>query len=422
MHYYSTRNTNIKVGLDYALTTGLATDGGLYVPAYFPVIDWKCLIGKSCHDIAVSLLSPFFKGSQLEAELALICDEALNFQIPLTDLSKNIQLLELFHGPTLSFKDIGARFLAASLNRLLFEKQQQHLILVATSGDTGSAVAAALHKQPQLKVAILFPEGKISARQQAQICCWGDNIQAIAVQGSFDDCQHLVKTAYENAEQFPLALSTSNSINIGRLLPQMTYYAYASLSYYQLHHKKMRVIVPSGNLGNVTAAFWAQQCGLPIEEIAIALNANQVVLDYIISGEFKPRASIATLANAMDVGKPSNFERLSYLLDYQAFKSIAVVSINDKEISRTIKQSFNDHQKLICPHTAVGVAMAKQLGGDWLVTATADPAKFECVLEPLLKIEVSVPKRLEDLLVREQSYIKIKPDLQALLQVVKSIE
>ncbi|OAJ34354.1 threonine synthase [Piscirickettsia salmonis] len=419
MHYHSTRNSKLKVGLDQALAEGLAADGGLYVPAYFPAIDWDPLVGNSYHDIAVDLLKPFFKGSALEKDLKAICDEALNFQIPIAALTNNIHLLELFHGPTLSFKDIGARFLAASLNRLLLQKQQQCLILVATSGDTGSAVAAALHKQPQLQVAVLFPEGKISTRQQAQICCWGDNIQAIAVQGSFDDCQHLVKTAYEHAEQFSFALSTSNSINIGRLLAQMTYYAYASLSYYQVHHKKMRVIVPSGNLGNVTAAFWAQQCGLPIEEIAIALNANRVVLDYIGSGEFKPCASIETLANAMDVGKPSNFERLSHLLDYQAFKNIAVASIDDKEINKTIKQSFNDYETLICPHTAVGVAMAKQLGGDWLVAATANPAKFECVLEPLLKVEVPVPKRLQELLVREQSYIKIKPDLQALLQVVK---
>lgn len=414
MHYISTRNKDKRISFMAAAQKGLAEDGGLYVPQQLP--DLSSLLnkqGESYPDFASQLLG-FFISDVLQPKLKEIVSRALNFPVPMQSLTPELSVLELFHGPTLSFKDFGARFLAGTLAT----SQQQPLILVATSGDTGSAVASSFHGLKNVSCCVLFPKGKISQRQQAQITCWGDNILAIEVNGDFDACQALVKAAFADksfAEQ--KQLSTANSINIGRLLPQMTYYAYHSCQYFHQHQRPINYIVPSGNLGNVTACVYAKKCGLPIGNIIIATNANQTVSDYVTSGTFNARPTIFTLANAMDVGAPSNFERLEALYDnVDAFREeLQVLSINDQQIRQAIQDCYQRHHYLLCPHTATAYAASQQLAlTDSCLVATAHPAKFEQVIEPILNIKQPVPAQLQAMLDAPHQKTTIEPSLAAL--------
>ena len=423
MDFISTRNASPATSLSQAIAAGLAPDGGLYVPAKLPVAR-----GLQARDslaaTTASLLAPFFEGDALAPELASICREALDFPVPLRALATpGDHVLELFHGPTAAFKDVGARFLAATLARIRRGEERPLTILVATSGDTGAAVAAAFHGQPGLRVVVLYPDGRVSPRQAHQLGCFGGNVTALRVAGSFDDCQALVKRALnDDALQAQVPLSSANSISLGRLLPQMSYYAHAALSHKAAPVRELGFVIPTGRLGNAVAAILARAQGVPVGRIALATNANRVLPEYFAGDGYAPRASVATLANAMDVGAPSNFERLRWLYagdDAALRASFTAVAVDDDTIRATIRRRRECHGEVFCPHTATAVHVleglrAEGVDGDWVVAATAHPAKFETVVEPLVGHWLEVPPALAGLLARPAHAEPIAPDYAAL--------
>ncbi|MCD7099495.1 threonine synthase [Stenotrophomonas sp. MMGLT7] len=423
MTFISTRNTAPAASLSQAIAAGLAPDGGLYVPERMPA-PRRLAPGATLADTAATLLQPFFAGDGLAPELATICGEAFDFPAPLQPLATpGDHVLELFHGPTAAFKDFGARFLAACLARLRRGAERPLTILVATSGDTGAAVAAAFHRQPGLRVVVLYPDGRVSPRQAHQLGCFGDNVSALRVAGSFDDCQAMVKQALGDAGlQAQVPLSSANSISLGRLLPQTSYYAHAALDHHARHGRPLDFVIPTGNLGNALAAIIARELGVPIGRIVLATNANRVLPEYFDGGDYAPRASVATIANAMDVGAPSNFERLRWLYDGDdaklraAFRSHAV---DDTAIRQTIAERYRRYGEVFCPHTAAAVHVLGDLRergveGDWSVVATAHPAKFESVVEPLIGRALEVPPALAALLARPAHADPLPPDYRAL--------
>jgi len=421
MNFISTRNKNIYSSLAEAIRLGMPEDGGLYVPEYLPKVNLDALASVANYsEFAALVLKDFFAGDVLAEQLSTLCQKAFDFSMPLEKINDNTFMLELFHGPTLSFKDFGARFLAECFNVLSQNKKMT--ILVATSGDTGSAVAAAFYRK-NVNVIIFYPAGKISPRQEQQITCWDENILALAVNDNFDDCQHIVKSAFNDPWwQTKLNLSTANSINIGRLLPQITYYAYTSLKFFQAHQVQPGFIVPSGNLGNVTAAYWAKLMGFPLREIVIASNANRVISDYLASSQYQPRASLQTLANAMDVGNPSNFERLNYLFDsFKLFKeNVQAFSVTDEEIKKSIKDFYQRYQKIICPHTATACSVRNQLSEKpWIVVATADPCKFETAIESLLQQKIAPSPQLQAMLSRPSHAINVSNKMDDIKKLIE---
>jgi threonine synthase len=425
LHYLSTRGNSPAASLSEAIAAGLAPDGGLYVPAYLPKLDVQAFKPDgSLADTAATLLAPFFAGDALAAELPRICAEALTFPTPLRALPQHpkTSVLELFHGPTAAFKDVGARFLAACLRRLRGEAAEALTILVATSGDTGAAVGAAFHRQSGIEVAILYPDGRVSPRQAHQLGCFGDNVRALRVQGRFDDCQRMVKAALNDAAlQAHSPLSSANSISLGRLLPQMSYYAHAALAWWQQHREPLNFVVPTGNLGNALAAVWVRAMGLPIGQIRLACNANQTLPEFFAGDDYAPRQAVATLANAMDVGAPSNFERLRWTVPDtgELRRSLKAQSVGDRSISAAISLHAREHGEVFCPHTATAMHVLDQLraAGDnaaWVVVATAHPAKFESVVEPLIGKPVAVPPALAAMLQRPASAEPMPAEDQAL--------
>ncbi|WP_298622597.1 threonine synthase [uncultured Legionella sp.] len=404
----STRGMDVAQ-LDDAILAGLARDGGLYVPEQFPELSIDQFYEfDNLVDFSRELLASFFKNSKLVINRDF-CQEVFHFPMPITGLTENSYVLELFHGPTLSFKDFGARFFAQCLQNLVSEVKTK--VLVATSGDTGSAVASALHGRSGIEGIILFPKDKISLRQQMQITCWSDNITALAVKGNFDQCQQLVKSACSKSGD-GVRLTTANSINIARLLPQMVYYAYSSIQLEKIHHETVNFIVPGGNLGNVTACYWAQTLGFPINEILIANNANKVLSDYLSSGIYEARPSINTLANAMDVGDPSNLERLIDLFgDFNSLEHhLNALSVFDEEIKEAITDCYNKYKYILCPHTATAYHRLQRLDSDkiWVIAATAHPVKFNDLIEPLLGLEIPVPEQLKIMMERTSTYQEIE--------------
>lgn len=424
MNFISTRNASPAVSLSDAIAAGLAPDGGLYVPQAMPVAR-ELQPGHSLAQTAATLLQPFFAGDRLESQLAAICESAFDFPAPLLPLATpGDQVLELFHGPTAAFKDFGARFLAQCLTRLRGADARPLTILVATSGDTGAAVAAAFHRQPNLRVVVLYPDGRVSPRQAHQLGCFGDNITALRVAGSFDDCQALVKRALSDASlQARAPLSSANSISLGRLLPQMSYYAHAALCHRAQTGHALNFVIPTGNLGNAMAAILARALGVPIGRIVLATNANRVLPDYFAGKDYAPQPSVATIANAMDVGAPSNFERLRWLYhgdDAALRAAFTAASVEDDAIGLLIARRHRHFGEVFCPHTATAVKVLEDLRnqgveGDWAVAATAHPAKFEGVVEPLVGA-VPVPPALNALLQRPAHADPIEPDYQALVQ------
>lgn len=409
MNFISTRGNSPATTLSQAIAAGLAPDGGLYVPERLPP---KRILspGADLAETATDLLAPFFAGDGLEGELAAICNVAFDFPAPLRPLAApRDHVLELFHGPTAAFKDFGARFLAQCLIRLRRAATRPLTILVATSGDTGAAVAAAFHRQPGLRVVVLYPDGRVSPRQAHQLGCFGDNVTALRVAGSFDDCQALVKQALNDAElQAEAPLSSANSISLGRLLPQMGYYAHAALAHRAATGNALNFVIPTGNLGNALAAILARSLGVPLGHIVLATNANRVLPEYFHGRRYAPRPSVATIANAMDVGAPSNFERLRWLYhgDDEALRaSFNASAVDDAAIREVIARRCADFGEVFCPHTATAVKVLQDLrmsgqDGDWAVAATAHPAKFESVVEPLTGRAVEIPPALNELLQR----------------------
>ena len=401
MRFSSTRGAAPAVTLSAALAAGLAPDGGLYVPERLP--EPSELQSGSLPEVAERLLRPFFADDALEGELRAIVDEAFDFELELRPLrSPRTYALELFHGPTSAFKDFGARFLAACLARL--PRQRNVTVLVATSGDTGSAVASAFHHRRGFQVAVLYPDGLVSPRQAHQLGAFGDNVHAYRVAGTFDDCQRMVKDALVAAKT---PLTSANSISLGRLLPQMAYYAWASLQVAKETGGRLGFVVPTGNLGNALAAIWCRELGLPIDQIVFASNANRVLADYFGGGAYEPRASIATLANAMDVGAPSNFERLRWLIEDERSlrEGFRVHVADDARLRAAIALAQKREGYTLCPHGAAAydaLDVLREEGDEraYAIVATAHPAKFETIVESVLQQEVTLPVTLARSLAR----------------------
>jgi threonine synthase len=430
VQYQSTRDAQHRVGLSRAIAQGLAPDGGLYVPVALPQFDLAAFDGAtSMPAVAEVLLRPFAAGDDIAPQVPAIVADAFNFPAPVVEVQGAggpLSVLELFHGPTAAFKDFGARFLAASLERIPREDPRRLTILVATSGDTGGAVAAAFFKRPWVDVVVLYPKGLVSPRQAQQLACWGHNVRTLAVAGSFDDCQRMVKDAFVDAALGrELLLSSANSINVGRLLPQMAYYAQSSLELFRRDGRKPNYIVPSGNLGNVAACLWARAAGLPIGEVMLATNANLAVSDYLRTGEWQPRASLATLASAMDVGNPSNMERLRWLFPgiERLRGQFSVYPVSDEEIRAAIRRDYRELGQTWCPHTATAAHVYRHLPAGkreerWVLVATAHPAKFNDVVEPLIGAGVPVPPALAELLSLPALERDISPSLDALRAIL----
>jgi threonine synthase len=426
LRYLSSRGATPAVTLSEAIRQGLAPDGGLYVPTRLPSIDPQPLRHATrLAEIARGALDGFFAGDRLQPKLADIAEAALNFPAPTTAVERcpdPLFVLELFHGPTAAFKDFGARFLAETLERLQSGAEPPMTILVATSGDTGGAVAAAFHRRPWVRIVVLYPKGLVSARQEQQLTCWGENVLALRIAGTFDDCQRLVKEAFVDSQlRARHRFSSANSINVGRLLPQMVYYVASSLEIERRTGKKASYIIPAGNLGNAFAAMWARAVGFPIERIILAHNANRTVPEFLRDGEWRPRPSIATLASAMDVGNPSNMERIRAL--YPTFASVSehlsADSVDDVTIRRRIGEDFMHFGREWCPHTATAAEVYRRLSerdrrdNPWVVVATAHPAKFNDIVEPIIGKPVSVPPALARLLELPQHSLDLPPTLEA---------
>ncbi len=423
MRYLSTRGGVEPASLSAALVRGIAPDGGLYVPSEWPQFASRAA-SASLPEVAASLLAAFFADDALSPHLEAIASDAFIFPAPLVELNGSAaRVLELFHGPTAAFKDFGARFLAACMARADRAGEKPLHILVATSGDTGGAVAAAFHNRPGVQVTVLYPSGKISPAQEHQLTCWGGNVRAIAVRGVFDDCQRLVKEAFADASlnaRHPL--SSANSINIARLLSQMVYFASSSLAIWNESGKAASFVIPSGNLGHATACVWTRWMGLPIGEIVIAHNANRTMPDYLSSGEWRPRATIPTIANAMDVGDPSNAERLRHLYpDVEDMRqALTAYVIDDNAIRARIRTGWRDLGAVWCPHTAAAAEALVRHAKDhtaWVIVATAHPAKFREIVEPLIGAPVETPPALAALPPARPA-LQIEPNLDALRAVI----
>ncbi|HST27440.1 MAG TPA: threonine synthase [Rudaea sp.] len=426
MKFVSTRGKTHATSLSEAIAAGLAPDGGLYVPAMLPRLSPDDFSGcNALARVASRLLAPFFEDDVLAPELNAICAETFTFDAPLRALATPQDfVLELFHGPTAAFKDFGARFLAACMRRLRRGDDVPLTILVATSGDTGAAVGAAFANIPEFRVVILYPDGRVSPRQAHQLGAFGGYIHALRVAGSFDDCQRLVKQALADAQlRTRVPMSSANSISLGRLLPQMAYFAHAALAHRQAQGALLNFVVPTGNLGNAFACMLARACGLPIGRIALATNANLALHDFFAGDAYAPRASVATLANAMDVGAPSNFERLRWLYpdDEELRREFCVDAIGDEAIAATIRSRHSRHAEVFCPHTATAIRTLEALrqegaNGDWAAVATAHPAKFDGIVEPLIGRAVAVPPALAALLARQSTAAPLANAYAALRQ------
>ncbi len=426
MKFVSTRGGDADATLSEAITRGIASDGGLYIPVTRPAIGLDHFdTHANLAGIAAAMLKPFAAGDALESSLDEICADAFNFPAPVVPLkgsSGQASVLELFHGPTCAFKDFGARFLAAALERLRAGAARKLTVLVATSGDTGGAVAAAFHRRPWSDVVLLYPKGLVSSRQAQQLSCWGDNVRTFAVGGTFDECQTVVKGAMRDpALTATHEFSSANSINIGRLLPQTVYYAAASLQIWRAENRKPGFIVPSGNLGNVAACLLARDMGLPIGDIVLATNANLTVTEYLADGVWHPRPSVATLASAMDVGNPSNMERLRAGAAgvEQLRERVTAYSVTDHEIRATIREDAQTRARVWCPHSATAAFVYRDLARTrpdthWVIVSTAHPAKFDEIVEPLIGHAIPVPPALDRLLHLPRHDEDLGPSLDAL--------
>lgn len=424
MKYYSTNGLAPDVTLQEAVVKGLAPDKGLFMPETIKLLPdsfFENIRNLSFQEIAYTVADAFF-GDDIEKDtLKEIVYDTLNFDAPVVHVADNIYSLELFHGPTLAFKDVGARFMARLLGYFIRKQGQKDVkVLVATSGDTGSAVANGFLGVEGIHVYVLYPKGKVSQIQEAQFTTLGQNITAIEVEGTFDDCQALVKAAFLDKElNSKLNLTSANSINVARFLPQAFYYfyAYAQLAK-QGKAKNVVFSVPSGNFGNITAGLIAKRMGLPVKRFIAANNSNDIFYEYLQTGEYKPRPSVQTIANAMDVGDPSNFVRVLDLYGKslaEIKKNISGVWYNDESIRNTVKKTYAETGYLFDPHGACGYqALKDQLASNetGIFLETAHPAKFLEVVESIVNEKVPVPDKLQEFMKGEKQSIYLKKDFE----------
>ena len=404
MKYYSINRKSPAVSFSEAVVRGLAPDYGLYYPEEIPRLQNGLLgTGKSLHEISFEAIKRFIGNEIPTSELQTIVEDVLNFPLPIVQIEKDIYSLELWHGPTAAFKDVGARFLSRNLSYFLRNENKEVIVLVATSGDTGGAVASGFLNVDGIKVVILYPQGKVSNIQEKQLTTMGNNITAIEVMGTFDDCQKMVKQAFNDDElRGKLNLSSANSINVARFLPQMFYYFWA---FEQLNDRKKSLAfsVPSGNFGNITAGLFAKKMGLPVAQFVAATNINDVVPEYLKTGIYRPRPSIATISNAMDIGDPSNFVRIRELYDDKLEsiqKDLVGFSFSDEDSRFSMKSIYNQFGYITDPHGALGYYAAKKWlacnDGQCIFLETAHPAKFLEVVEDAIETKVNIPNTLKE--------------------------
>jgi threonine synthase len=447
MRYVTTRSAPSTAPEDVSFATalfhGLGPDGGLYMPASiepWTPAELSRLGARTLTEIALRTLRPFVRGEIDPATLEAVVVEALDFPIPLVEVEPGLYALELFHGPTLAFKDVGARVMAR-LMAALHEDDEALTVLAATSGDTGSAVAHAFHRVPRTRVVILYPDGRVSPTQEAQLTMFNGqrtNVRAYAVAGSFDDCHRLTRQAFGDADlRRRLRLTSANSVNVGRLLPQSVYYFHAAG---QLARRTddpdgpdgpdrpgrgLVVSTPSGNFGNLTAGLIAKRSGLSIDRFVAATNVNDVVPAFLATGEFRPRASVQTMANAMDVGHPSNFERMMWLFGGSADamrREVVGLGVTDDDIRLTIRDVAERTGYLLDPHSAIGyLGLKRHAGGDGQVgvfLATAHPAKFSEIVEPIVGHRIEKPEPLADAIARPRHLVRINATFDAVRDVL----
>lgn len=427
MKYISTRQqeeTNIKT----AILKGLADDGGLFMPEYIPKLDsefFENLSNFTLQEIGFRVAKEFLGESISDENLKEIIDEVLNFEIPVVKISDNIYSLELFHGPTMAFKDVGARFMARMMS--YFSEGKPMKVIAATSGDTGSAVASGFFGVPGIEVYILYPKGKVSPLQEKQLTTWGGNIKALEIDGTFDDCQALAKQILSDEElNQKFTLTSANSINIARLIPQSFYYFWAFAQLQKLG-KPIVFSVPSGNFGNLVAGLFAKKMGLPIHQFIASTNENDVVPKFLETGNYQPKPSRQTISNAMDVGNPSNFERMKSLFsnDVSEFrKEIVSYSFSDEETKNTMRKVKKEFNYTLDPHGAVayfGLENLREPQSDnisenfiGILLETAHPAKFVEVVEEVLKEKVIIPEKLEAFNKKEKQSLEFSVDFESL--------
>lgn len=428
MQFLSTNDQDHFVSFKEGILKGLAPDNGLYYPEFIPLLSKEALEWfrhATLGQIGAEVMSHFVGDLVSRYDLESLMSDALNFPIPLVKVEEGIWALELFHGPTLAFKDVGAR----TMSRMLAQTGHgKSTVLVATSGDTGSAVANGFLGVEGIDVVILFPRGKISKIQEKQLTTLGQNITAIEVDGVFDDCQNMVKQAFLDKElNEHMSLTSANSINLARWIPQSIYYFHAMNQFMNGSPRGAepplpKICVPSGNFGNITAGILAQRMGLKCGGFIAATNANTIVPDYLRTGEYRPAASKATLANAMDVGDPSNFVRLRALYhnhDSEVRSEISGFSATDQDILDTIKDCFERTGYVLDPHGAIGYKAIKEAGGG-IFLATAHPAKFKATVEKAIGEELELPKTLQDCFDKDGEALSFSTDFDAFKEYLKS--
>lgn len=402
MKYYSTKGSVVPVSFQEAIFKGLPEDNGLYMPETIPELSpsfFDGISGYSLPEIGYQVIKPYVGNEISDEDLKKIIDETLSFDIPLVKIKDGTYSLELFHGPTLAFKDVGARFLARALSHFTKKEDKKLTVLVATSGDTGSAVANGFHNVPNIEVVILYPSGKVSEFQEQQMTTLGGNITALEIDGTFDDCQKMVKEAFLDEElRSSLNLTSANSINMARLLPQSVYYFHAFAQLSDEEKKNVVFSIPSGNYGNLSAGLIAQKMGLPVKHFLACSNANDTVPSYLWNGDFIPKPSVSTISNAMDVGNPSNFIRMLDIFEGSHRKMSERVSgyaYTDDATRNAIRKVFALTSYVLDPHGAVGyLGLSDYMSfneGTGVVLETAHPVKFKKTVEEELSLTIKIP-------------------------------
>ncbi len=434
MKFYSTKNTDLSVNFKEALLSGIAPDGGLYMPKEIPKFttsELRKLSGLNFNAVAFEVARKFISEEEISnMKLKEICNEAYNFPVPLFELDEGEFILELFEGPTMSFKDFAARFMARCASYFLEKSGEKRNILVATSGDTGSAIGNSFMGLKNVNVFILYPKGGVSPIQEKQLTTMDGNIFAVEIDGDFDDCQRMVKeifadTSFNSENQ----IMSANSINVGRVIPQSFYYMWSACKLSRdFDGAKLVYSVPSGNMGNITGGIFAKMMGAPIEQFILSNNSNHPFVDYLQSGKFKPTPAVHTISNAMDIGHPNNFYRLESLFKSpQGMKKFIIGSFfTDKETEKEIDLVHRYNHYIMCPHTAVAHLGIKKFKNNYknplfVTVSTAHPAKFIESVEPILERKLDIPEKLKEVMGKEKKAELMKPETEILKKYLEAI-